>query len=273
MLDIITKKENFESYKLDERFILFDIETSGLNPKYSKVRMMTYTYLKDGEVHTTQTFCSDSDEKLIIFDFIKRVENKFLITYNGSTFDIPFIQKRAIKHGYNLDQIAQFDIYKNIIVKRFKSNDRKNLKNIEEILGIRRSDEIDGKQWIDILKLYDNSNIKDLVKLYLHNYEDVINMYHIIKKMNIEDLLNSNIIKDKLVKNIFYSANHIRIELSSGETYDLETINNESFLFFNANSIGLEFKDLEIDNKKRYLIRYQEKTILENIKYIIENYF
>lgn len=98
---------------------------------------------------------------------------KLIVTFNGSSFDIPFIKKR---YPGLLPNIPNFDI--NSIVH--KAGLSGGLKEIEKKLGVKRNRIIEKFYSGDPLrlwKMYKASGDKDYLKLLVeYNEEDVINL-------------------------------------------------------------------------------------------------
>ena len=105
-------------------------------------------------------------------DFIIDVFNyKILITYNGKSFDIPFIE-----NYFNIElNHAQIDLRYTLASLGFKGG----LKNCEQQLGLHRDglDGVDGYFAIHLWNdYYYNANQKALESLLAYNIEDSINL-------------------------------------------------------------------------------------------------
>jgi hypothetical protein len=144
------------------------------------------------------------------FDFIK--EYKVLIHYNGSGFDLPYIQRKCDLLGIEnpLKDIASIDIYKKIspYKKILKLNNYKQ-KSLETFLEIHRKDTFSGGDLIQVYQSYlGKQNIEKKRKsrspggifdtpseaelllhtLLLHNEDDIRGLLYICPILNYSDL-------------------------------------------------------------------------------------
>lgn len=92
-----------KGYCEDKELALVDIETTGRTPGYDQI---TVIGLSDGEA-VERAFVADrplaGDEKLN--DYITAIKNyKLIVTFNGESFDIPFIEKYFRDSNYHLEQ-------------------------------------------------------------------------------------------------------------------------------------------------------------------------
>lgn len=166
------KHIKLENLNQDE--ILFDIETTGINRFKDYVFLIGYI---DGKNKIfTQIFSEDGNDEDVIREFVEISREKKLVTYNGRSFDLPFIKNRAealgIK-GWTYDR--DYDLYYDIRVnKRFLGVKRHKLTYLENFYGINRSEDIDSA---DIVEEYRRflSGTTDYKKLLIHNKEDVLN--------------------------------------------------------------------------------------------------
>lgn len=171
-----------EQWRLFHEFknnvLYLDIETNGSNPDSNIITTIS-TY--DGENIKYYVNGKNLDE------FVNHVyQYKILITYNGKTFDIPFIEKFF---NIQLDH-AQIDLRYVLKNLGYKGG----LKSCEKQLGLLRN-ELDGVDGYFAIHLwndyYYNNNIKALNTLLAYNIEDVINLEHLMHlayNLNIEKL-------------------------------------------------------------------------------------
>lgn len=169
--------------------IFIDIETTGLSRIYSDLISITVLSYEDREYKITQIFCQyrvDEPEALkYLKDMLK--SKKFLITYNGNTFDIPFLMEKAKKYNINIDfnSFYKIDLYSNI--RRLKnkiSTMDLTLKTVEKYFNINRKDTLEGKDIITLYEAYRLEPRKEFTYLILeHNYEDVYNLPKLMNKI------------------------------------------------------------------------------------------
>ncbi|MBW2983982.1 ribonuclease H-like domain-containing protein [Candidatus Woesearchaeota archaeon] len=150
-----------------EDAVFFDIETTGLS-NYADVTMFG---LFDG-----------IDTKILVrniswdLDALKKEFKKYkmIVTYNGTSFDLPFVKKRY--PDLIPDNIPHFDL-------RFACNRiglTGGLKGVEKALGIKRRklvDGLDGGDALRLWKMYKATGDEHYINLLVeYNEEDIINL-------------------------------------------------------------------------------------------------
>ena len=167
--------------------IFFDIETTGLHHKYSYLYMIGVLYQKEGIWTLRQWFATKpTDEAAVLGAFMDFLHpDSYLIHYNGSSFDIPYVKSRCAFHGISsehLDYINSMDLYR--LIKPYQKKlglEKLTQKSAEQFIGINRLDQFSGKELIDVYKEYlQSGNQQALEQLLLHNQEDVQNMASLI---------------------------------------------------------------------------------------------
>ncbi len=157
----------------------FDIETTGLFFARDCI-INTGFCSSQGEVWQAFTE-SPQDEKRVVEETVRRLsEADAVITYNGDTFDLPFLQRRAAKYGIceKLPPVWSIDLYR--WLKKYwpqaKVMNSLSQKAVEEALGLasRRTDEIGGGECIPLYNFYLQTGSEDAMrKILLHNADDV----------------------------------------------------------------------------------------------------
>lgn len=195
--------------------LVFDIETTGLHHKNAQVILIGYLYHKNNQLYIEQLFAeTPSEEKEILITFKEIVENyPYLLSYNGNTFDIPFLRSRFKHHGINcpLDKSMNIDLLK---VARQLSNELSlenyKLKTVEEFLGIYREDTISGKDSVDLYFSYVERPSEELKEtILLHNFEDILYLGKVV------DLLYYQHNEDQTNIPIYFIHNKYRYYISS----------------------------------------------------------
>lgn len=203
--NIVEDKNINEFFK--EAFF-FDIETTGLSHKYSRIISISVLLFENKTFRIYQLFCEHkTDEKEMIKYFREYIKNrKYIITYNGNTFDIPFIINKAMQFNINcnLNEFVKIDLYSEMRYLKNKINiENLKLKTVEEYFNIKRKDTINGQ---DVIILYEAFRIdprKEFSTLILqHNYEDVYNLPLLFK--NIINLYDQIIIYPNIIIKINY---------------------------------------------------------------------
>lgn len=201
-----------------EDILFIDIETTGFLSSNSSIYLIGCAYYSNGNWLIKQFFATSLEEERQLlssfFDFAARF--KFIIHFNGNTFDLPFINNRAEKYELHnpLIDMEGIDIYKRIHTYKnmLKLNDCK-LKSIEQYLGINREDRYSGGELIqvynDYLASYDYELYHDLL---LHNAEDMKGMLEILPILSYYDMFNSKLTAVKVSASYYKDINGISHE-------------------------------------------------------------
>lgn len=193
------EKLTFKSKYYDEEAVFLDIETIGLSPMRSFIYLIGLVFidLKKVTMHITQLIAEDRDEEEEILKLMKeRLKGyKTVVTYNGNSFDLPFIAKRSERYGIEPIAMDSFDMYEKLrLHKDTLKLDGLKQKNIEKKLGITREDRYNGGECISFYKDYvKNKNQESFDRFVLHNYDDLLYMP---ATMSILDLLDEKITID-----------------------------------------------------------------------------
>lgn len=178
-----------ENYDM-ENYMILDIETTGLSSKYTEVILVGIIYYKDNNWVLTQLFCDHRNEEKELLNQLKNYihQDHLLITYNGHAFDIPYLNQRFKHHGinYHLPLERNFDLYRVIRTSKKALNlDNYKLKTIETYLGIERSDQISGKESVELYVRYEQKSSESLRHIILlHNSDDIEYMIPTLKILN-----------------------------------------------------------------------------------------
>ncbi|MGN0417913.1 ribonuclease H-like domain-containing protein [Anaerostipes faecalis] len=160
----------------EKKYLFFDIETTGLSPDVSAITLIGCCHF-DGTI--LQWFNEDGfSQKEILKDFLDYIVSyDTLISYNGTTFDLPFLESKIREYHLDnpLDHMEHIDLYQVLSpfrhlfpMKRFRQKD------LENYLGIIRKDNLTGKKIIKTYQVFletGNTELKEL--LLLHNREDL----------------------------------------------------------------------------------------------------
>ena len=181
----------YNSYVKDLNCRVFDIETTGLYP--GRDRIISASLISPDGSGLKQFFSENSSEELLtISHILSELEDcDAVITYNGQSFDLPFVLARARKYGLadELPLFLNLDIYR--ILRSYwplaESMPSLRQKAVEEVLGISpgRTDEIDGGECIRLYSEYVNlgrEEAKDLI--LLHNGDDVRQLAAVTRKLS-----------------------------------------------------------------------------------------
>lgn len=179
----------------DKQAIYFDIETTGLSAQSSYAYLIGCAYEEEGVYHLTQWMCTEpAEEKELLRLFFDKVKDYDLILhYNGTGFDIPFLEKKAKRHCLSnpLSSLESLDLYS--IARKLKTyltTEDLKLKSMEQFFGFTRTDTFSGGDLIEVyahfLGLYRLNEMTNHGKeqevtalthvLLLHNAEDIKNL-------------------------------------------------------------------------------------------------
>lgn len=176
-----------DQYFGNRPFAVFDIETTGLSPAYCKVILSGILLMDGGEAKVIQLFADQPDDEKALLEETLRILDAvdYVITYNGRHFDIPFVEKRAKKHGLKFHPPYDLDLYQIVsghsplreVLPSLKQ------KSLEVFMGLAdsRDDEISGGESVALYERYMASRSFDLERrILLHNHDDVIQLYRLL---------------------------------------------------------------------------------------------
>ena len=153
-----------------------DIETTGLSPWGCEITVIGIYLCHGSETRFIQLVGKD-----ITADSISEALEgvKVIYTYNGSRFDLPFIQSRL---GTNLTQSFA---HRDLMYDCWRCNLYGGFKSVERQLGIeRRLRGIDGFEAVRLWWRYvDNFDLDALNLLLQYNREDVVNLKALKEKL------------------------------------------------------------------------------------------
>ena len=174
---IMKKVVNIE--KIDSNFkdyILFDIETTGLNRTKDFMYMFGICEKKGKNLIYSQYYIEDeSEEKELILKVNELLSTKKVISYNGDRFDFPFIRKKMEKYNISKVDFENIDIYRQLQKLNFFL-DEPSLKaiNLGKRLGFDVHDHVNQQEMPKIFKMYQELKDKEMLsKLIYHNYIDL----------------------------------------------------------------------------------------------------
>lgn len=288
-MEVITKTID-NLIDIPKNHFVFDIETTGLSPKYCKVILIGILYNLNNKTIIKQYFAeSEEEEKDLLLKFINDIKTfDHHITFNGVSFDIPFLNSRFNSNDidFSIDKCDDIDILR--IVKPFKEklslSDCK-LKTIEKYMGIKREDTISGKESVELYKNFVISkDISLKEKILLHNYEDI---YYLGKIYNIKNIIDESLdyidininnlnykvllSKYKITKSVlhlnFISRKKFELPLNIfRDTYTISTEENILNIFINLNK--------GIDSNGNTIFFYKLGSIVPikfNTDFIVDN--
>ena len=182
-----------------EDALLYDIETTGLNPKSSQLYLLGILLFHKENIELIQYFAeSVLDEEEILEQFFQLCQTKkVLISFNGEGFDNRFVESMAKSYGklplhLNLKQLDLFKLIRKR--KKFYGLESCSLKSCERFLGIHREDRCSGGELISVYQEYlqdKDSEKKNM--LLLHNREDIQNLPALFSFLAYENIFQGNV--------------------------------------------------------------------------------
>jgi hypothetical protein len=169
-----------------ENFRFMDIETKGLSNV--PIILIGVAEIKGNNIISSQYFLRDyTEEANVIEAYLSHLDDDSVhVTFNGKTFDIPFIKNRCVYNRIdaNLD-LAHLDLM--YFAKNLWGDKLPNcrLQTIEkELFGIERVGDVPGQYIPDYWDTYaEKNNIGPVVPIIEHNAQDVISLASFLEKM------------------------------------------------------------------------------------------
>jgi len=169
-----------------DQYLFFDIETTGLSAARSDLYLIGYgTIINNEQFRITLLFNDDGCSEPKILAAFREVlfHYKYLVTYNGDTFDLPYIKEkcRQFRQEISFDSITSIDVYRKI--RKYKKSlqmDSMKQSALESAMGMKRDEFHSGGLLIDAY--YDYLNTKDthlLDMLLSHNKDDIYGLFFV----------------------------------------------------------------------------------------------
>lgn len=302
---MICKKIKIEGKNLNINDLVLDIETTGLDFRIDKLVLLGLVKIVTEDTYIYQYFAQDDTEEIKLLKiFLREIKNKRIITFNGDSFDIPFLNSRLISQKLlPVFPESTLDIYKVIkSYSKFFAYESMKLVDIEKLIGIERKDP---SRYKAISKLTEDVITRNKpYPILKHNENDLIATEALT---NIENFYTNKLsINSKIGKFWLYQAN-INKDIGNFEFKGENTLNDlyvaennyqlivkENLIKLNIHVLYGRFNDdvrgfvtinnfdikneSSIDiNEKLLIIRenstYNYKNLLNLCKKIIENHY
>ena len=180
----------FDLYHGGLKPCIFDIETTGLSAQRGNKIILTACLIPNSTGVTITQFLAENpyeEDRVIMatMDFLKDESIDYLITYNGASFDIPFMKQRLeTKNLPYVLNMYEFDLYNFIRSNTGLKSQIGSLsqKNVEQHFGIssNRKDVISGRESVKLFAEYAINQDSVIEKIILtHNREDVLQLCHL----------------------------------------------------------------------------------------------
>ncbi len=227
--------------------LFFDIETTGIPGGSSHISVIGATVATGNTAFVRQWFVERPDvEKEALAGFLEFSRNfGTIVSYNGVTFDVPYLNGRAAFYGLtgSLEGKNHIDLLK--LTRPFAkvhALENRKLKTVEKALGIRREDEISGADCITCYRQYLSSGnpfYRDLI--LLHNQEDITNLIKVSAVLAYEELFTGKFkitgldIEEKQISiRLCLSCPLTRFPLLENDFWHLSASGNTAHLTFTA---------------------------------------
>ena len=204
--------DNLAGFCKNEDLAIIDIETLGLSFE-SQIILLGIANIGKNRTCTHQFLARDiSDELGAIWSFLSHVKNgSTLITYNGRSFDIPYIKQRLAYYGKEASlNNHHYDILHFAWRALGKKLPNCRLGTVEKYFGIQGGIDIPGALVPYFYGTYlKTRNIGPLIAIVKHNKQDLINLGTVVSRLY--ELRNSRSKKE--------SVGHVQ-EKQAREAYD-----------------------------------------------------
>ena len=166
--------------------IMFDIETMGLFGR--PIILLGIARQKRRRINTYQYLLRDiPDEPGALWEFVSHIEeNTALITFNGRSFDIPYVEERLGFYGLNASiEKPHFDVL-HFARRAFRGRvpDCRLVTLERHLLGIERKDDVPGVLVPEFYETYlKTRNPGLLIPIIEHNRQDLITLSRLFSRL------------------------------------------------------------------------------------------
>lgn len=268
--------------------LLLDIETTGFLSEHNQIYLIGCIFFKENKAKLIQWLCEkESDEYELLFCFSKLIKDfKYILYYNGSSFDIPFIKKRLslFQIKSSIESIYEIDLYSKLRpIQKYLDIENLKLISVEKMFGFLRKDSYNGGELITIYKNFIkeySSTLKSI--LLLHNEEDLTGLFECIRAFKYINFFNKAKSKQILIEQLDYylHENYVKVSFpyNSGfeliikkPPYNIHIMNNYIHL-----SIPIVFDTLKFfypDYHNYIYLPKENKVIHKSIAKYVDKYY
>ncbi|OHD19424.1 MAG: hypothetical protein A2Y37_03100 [Spirochaetes bacterium GWB1_60_80] len=182
---IFASKVKDEAARYSE-IVFFDLETTGLSTRAGTVAFLAALgTIEAGEIVVHQYFLEDYPyESAFIEAVCSQLDKaKYIVTYNGGSFDLPLLRTRCILNRLPFSLVSKhLDIVHTARSLWRDTLQSRTLQTIEkEILGIQRGEDIPGRQiperWFLFLR---DHKFEHLRTVFSHNAVDIVSLARLL---------------------------------------------------------------------------------------------
>ncbi len=183
-------KRQFREAIVPEQCLFFDLETTGLSGGAGTYPfLMGFGYFETDVFTIVQYFLPDFGRDYFVFKELKNLlqDKRFLISYNGKSYDLPLLKARAILNRMQTD----FENLLHIDLLHFArrvwkdSQERCDLGSVENMrLGVERSVDIPGGLIPSAYTTFLNTGvIHEMVQTIEHNIRDIHSLAQLLFRL------------------------------------------------------------------------------------------
>ncbi|MBE6036930.1 MAG: hypothetical protein E7223_04815 [Clostridiales bacterium] len=187
----------FREYYGGLNWAVLDIESTGLDPKYTKCILVGVVFPGENCLEAVQILANSRQEEPELLEALNGLLEgvDMLVTYNGRKFDIPYLQYRFEKQRVpqTIWPCSNLDIYraanKYSLLRQVLPNLRQ--PTVEAYMGLRtdRTDQIDGGESVRLYEEFETyGNAEDREKILLHNRDDIAQLSRLMALLDKLDL-------------------------------------------------------------------------------------
>ncbi|MCQ2401201.1 MAG: ribonuclease H-like domain-containing protein [Lachnospiraceae bacterium] len=290
-----------------ERLIFFDIETTGLKAGQSSLYLIGTVDFHEGLWWLSQFFAEDpSEEPALLSAFSDIISEKkkgqdhvILVSFNGDTFDIPYIREVERQYGKpsSFRDTVSLDLLKEIRpFKKLTGLPNLRLKTVEKLFGVMREDVYSGGELIYVYEEYlrlshilkggcEDTELNEALRnkcldcLLLHNAEDIADMplcmgilsYRLLKDGEFT-LRKAEVTKDPVSGGEIYDAVFsLKAPLPKGVYYEDENFvlsvseDGSSLMEVTARLVNTEMRYYFQDFKNYYYLPFEDYAIHKSV--------
>jgi len=168
------------------RMLFLDIETCGLQA--APVFLVGLCHICERNLVLRQLFARDYAEERALLAELERIagEYDFLVTYNGKTFDIPFLRNRAVHHRLPFEiRLPHLDLLWMVRRRWKKKFPNCKLQTLEwRVLRRLRAGDVNGADIPGVYHEYvKHGQPHRLIPIFHHNMLDLVAMAELLPKL------------------------------------------------------------------------------------------